>query len=331
MKKYYFCIFALAISTALLPYKSSGQKKFQVNTNYFVTYPEKLMLRLFLSQKFAPFTIGSQSSPELNYKTNSKLSLGAGFTYKVATLNLSYGFSFLNKDKGLGKTKGLDLQLHLYPHQWAIDILGTFRTGYYLDPGNHSGFNFTNYYNRPDIKRKIEGLSVFRVPNAEKFSYRAALNQNDVQIKSAGSLLFGAEAYHGSIAGDSALVPTSASSIYKQAGVEEITFISVGPGIGYAYTLVMAKNFFISASAIGSLHVNFSTEEKDGTKLKKTSILPGGIYKAAIGYNTSSWSISANLLGNVLYAGSETSSQKYFVPTGNARFTIAKKISTRKH
>ena len=100
------------------------------------------MLRIYLSQKFAPFTISATGNDkDLNYKTNSKLSLGIGGTYQNITLNLSYGFSFLNKDKGQGKTKGLDFQFHLYPHKWAVDLLGTFRKGYYLDPKDNNGLN----------------------------------------------------------------------------------------------------------------------------------------------------------------------------------------------
>jgi hypothetical protein len=316
----------MCILFALVPDRCEAQKKFQTNDAYYTTYPDNKMLRVFLSQKFAPVTISSQGSPELNYKTNSKLNLGIGGTYKTVTLNVSYGFSFLNKDKGQGKTTGLDLQFHLYPRQWAIDLLGTFRTGYYLEPGDNNGLHLQNYYQRPDLKRHVIGLSVFRVPNASKFSYRAALNQIDWQIKSAGSLLYGGEAYYGSIKDDSALVPSLVNNIYEQAGVNDVTFFSIGPGVGYAYTLVIDKNFFITASAIGSLHLNFSTEENNNVKDKKTSVIPGGVYKAAIGYNSSTWSITANLVGNALYVGSASSSKEYFLPTGNARFVIAKRL-----
>lgn len=311
----------------LLPKNSMAQKKVSVDNGYYITYPDKLMLRLYLSQKFAPFTISADNSnKDLNYKTTSKLTLGAGFTYRSLTLNLGYGFTFLNPEKGRGKTKGLDLQFHLYPKKWAVDLLGTFKKGYYLDPKDDNGLNLANYYQRPDFKRNIVGLSVFRVPNSGKFSYRAALNQQDWQTKSAGSILYGGEAYFGTVKGDSALVPGQASSNFKQAGVDRVNFLSIGPGIGYAYTLVIGTNFFITGSAIGSLDVNFSTEETAGTKMKATSIIPGGIYKGAIGYNSSVWSVSATITGNALYIGSKSSSKEYFMPTGNLRFTVARRF-----
>lgn len=333
MKKYetsFFLMVLLNFAAILISNCSIAQPS--IDNGYFITHPDKLVLRLYLSQKFAPFTISSSKNDEdLNYRTNSKLNLGVGATYRNLTLNVAYGFSFLNKDKGQGKTKGADFQFHAYPHKWAIDLLGAFLKGYYLDPKNKNPLNLTGYYRRPDLKRNIMGLSVFRVPNADKFSYRALLTQNDMQTKSAGSLLYGGEAYYGIVKGDSALVPVQANSNFKQAGVAKVNFFSIGPGIGYAYTLVISKHFFIGASAIADAHINFSSEESSDGKHKKTSLLPGGLYKGALGYNSSTWSFGATILGNILYAGSASSSKEYFLPTGNFRFILAKKLSVKKH
>ena len=332
MKKFQdcFCIFfILSLIIVLKPDKCMAQKA-SIDNGYYITYPDKLMARVYLSQKFAPVTISSDNNQDLNYKTNSKLNLGIGGTYRAITLNLSYGFKFLNKDKGKGDTKGLDFQFHLYPQKWAIDFLAGFIKGYYLDPKDNNGLHLVNYYQRPDFQRNLIGVSIFRVPNTGRFSYRAALTQNEWQTKSAGSLLYGGEAYYGVIKGDSALVPELVSNNFPQAGIDRINFFSIGPGIGYAYTLVIDKNFFITASAIGSLDVNFSTEERISDKKKAVSITPGGVYKAAIGYNSASWSISANLTGNALYAGSESSTKEYFLPTGNIRLVLAKKFELRK-
>ncbi|MEP6582747.1 MAG: DUF4421 domain-containing protein [Ginsengibacter sp.] len=322
---------ALIFCTFLLPHESKAQKKESIDNGYYITYPDRLMLNVYMSQKFAPFSIYTRNGQELNYRTNSKLTLGAGFAINGLGLNLAYGFKFLNKEKGRGKTTGLDFQFHLYPHKWAVDLLATFRKGYYLEPSSDNGLSLADNYLRPDIKRHVIGLSAFRVPNSHKFSYRAAITQNDWQTKSAGSFLYGGEIYRGSITGDSALVPSKVSNDFDQAGINEITFLSIGPGLGYAYTLVIDKNFFITGSATASIDLNFSAEEISGNKKKKTSLIPGGVYKGAIGYNSDTWSVSANITGNALYAGSESSSKEYFLPTGNIRFIVAKKLAPRKH
>ena len=185
------------------------------------------------------------------------------------------------------------------------------------------------YYRRPDLHRNIVGISVYRIANPDKFSYRAAFNQKDWQTKSAGSLLFGAETHYGILKADSAFVPANAGNNYGQAGINNIQFFTIGPGIGYAYTLVMSKHLFVTASAIGSVNVNISGEQTSDGKTTKTKILPGGNYKAAVGYNSAAWSITAALLGNAVYAGSSFSRKEYFLPTGNVNLVVAKKFGTK--
>jgi hypothetical protein len=135
--------------------------------------------------------------------------------------------------------------------------------------------------------------------------------------------LYGSEIHYGVVRGDSALVPFGASPDYVQAGIDKIQFFSVGPGIGYAYTLVLGKHFFVTASAIASLNVNLSAESTGIIKNTVTKILPAGNYKAAIGYNS-------DLIGNALYAGSAVSHKEYFLPTGNVSFMVAKKFGTKR-
>jgi len=327
----FFCLFFIqSLLWTLLPGISTAQKRVPIDNGYYITYPDKLLVRVYLSQKYAPLTVsGSNNDRELNYKTSSKLALGIGATYSNITLNVSYGFTFLNKDKGQGNTRGLDLQFHLYPHKLAIDLLGTFRRSYYLDPKDNNGLNLSTYYKRPDLKRDIIGLAVFQVPNAGKFSYRAALTQKEWQTKSAGSLLYGGEAYYGTIKGDSSFVPILVASTFPQYGVHQINFFSIGPGIGYAYTLVLHKNFYVTGSVVGAVDVNFSTEEQAGGNHKKVSVIPSGLYKGGIGYNSATWSIGASIAGDALYVGSASSSKEYFMPTGNLRLILTKKIGLK--
>ncbi len=311
-------------------FSDSLKNSFSINNGYYIEYPRQFILRIYLRSKFAPFTISSKGKEDLNYKTNSKLGLGLGFTYKALTLNLAYGFNFLNPENGKGKTKGTDVQLHLYPKNWAIDATGSFLQGYYLDPKDYNALNLSDYYLRPDLHRNVIGISGYRLSNPDKFSYKAAFTQRDWQIKSAGSFLYGGEINYGVVRGDSALVPFGASPDYVQAGIDKIQFFTIGPGIGYAYTFVMGKHFFITASAVAGVNLNVSTESTGIIKNTATKILPAGNYKAAIGYNSSSWYVSASLIGNALYAGSAISKKEYFLPTGNVSLMVAKKFGTKK-
>jgi hypothetical protein len=156
--------------------------------------------------------------------------------------------------------------------------------------------------------------------------------QNELQKKSAGSLLFGGLVYYGQIKADSALVPKQVEDGFPlAAGINKINFFSVGPAIGYAYTVVIEKHFFITGSLVASLNLNFSSEEEINGKKNKVAVTPATIYKAAIGYNSSTWDISANWAANASWITRVSSSKEYSVPTGNYRIILAKKIVLKRN
>src|SRR5690242_4460180 len=122
--------------TCLISFYGRGQKV-KPDTDYYETYPDKITARVFLSQKYVHLNFPGKTEQvsDLEYKINAKLNLGVGITVRNISANIFYGVSFLNnKDSAKGKTKGLDLQLHIYPGKWAIDLLAVLPKGFYLDP-----------------------------------------------------------------------------------------------------------------------------------------------------------------------------------------------------
>lgn len=148
-----------------------AQKDFPHDTSYYETFPHKVTGRIFLSQKYVHLNFPAKDNnlPDMEYKANAKMNLGIGVTFNHFSINLFNGFSFLNKSKEeKGKTKGLDLQMHLYPRRWAIDLLVLFPKGFYLDPKGYASGDPNKYYYRPDIQFTLLGLSTYRVPNKTK-------------------------------------------------------------------------------------------------------------------------------------------------------------------
>ena len=121
------------------------------------------------------------------------------------------------------------------------------------------------------------------------------------------------------------------SSFPKASGIDNVNVFGVGIGGDYAYTLIIAKHFFLTGSAIVNLNANFSAMEDMNDKKNKTSIKPSAIYKAAIGYNSDSWDISANWVANGLLARGNDFSDDFLVSAGNYRLIFSKKIALRKH
>ncbi len=306
------------------------QKSVINDTAYYERYPDHLTTRVYLSQKFLKFTIPSSTMKDVEYKANTKMNLGIGATYRNISLNVFYGFAFLNKDTAKGETKGLDFQFHLYPRKWAIDLVALFPKGYYMFPKGYAT-SPGKYYYRPDIKVRLLGLSAYQVPNKERFSYRAAITQNEWQKKSAGSPLYGGMIYNGVVNGDSSLVPRSIENGFAQKGITNINFTGVGAGLGYAYTLVIKKHFFITASTVGNLNLTITSEDGAQGKHRKTTVGPALVAKAALGYNSDTWNISVNSLGSALWSKGDFSPQQYYLPCGAIRMVVSRKFSLKKH
>jgi len=77
---------------------------------------------------------------------------------------------------------------------------------------------------------------------------------------------------------------------------------------------------------MANLNLTFTAEDGTAGKVRKTSVGPSVVAKAAIGYNSPNWSVSVNGLGNALWTKGNSSPKKYYMPTGALRLAISKKI-----
>lgn len=253
--------------------------------------------------------------------------MGVGATYRAFSLNLAYGFPFLNPDKGQGKTRYLDLQSHIYPRNWTIDFFGQFYKGYFLTPKGLGAATPQDFYVRPDLGISVFGLAVYNLRNGERFSYRAAFLQSEWQKKSAGTLLFGGEVYLGAVSADSVFVPSPLADNYAQRDVKRMRFVEIGPGAGYAYTFVYNKHWFATGAATLNLDLGFSREYYQERSADKFSVSPNFIYRGVVGYNSNSWNVNLSLVGNSIGVRGASWKNDYKFRTGNYRFTIAKRFA----
>jgi hypothetical protein len=294
---------------------------------YFVTNPELITTRFYFSQKYTAFTLRApQGAQDLKYRPNTNLNMGVGASYQNVTLNLAYGFDFLNNEPEKGKTKFLDLQFHSYPKKWTIDFYGQLYKGYYLSPRGFAANNAASFYLRPDAGVNLFGLAIYYVFNDKKFSYRAATSQTEWQKKSAGSFLFGGEAHYGVIKADSSLVPGKLDNPYPQTGINNIRFFSFGPGFGYAYTVVMQQHYFVTGSLSINLNLGFSTETDQAHITNNVYATPISTFRFSGGYNSSNWHISATWTGNNLPVQGAASPNNYILQTGTVQLKFGKKI-----
>lgn len=298
------------------------------DTSYYESYSQSIIGRLYFSRKFTSLELEKSSGSRLRYQPNTPLNMGVGITYHMLTVNLAYGFSFLNPEDGKGKTKYLDLQTHFYAREWTIDLLGQFYKGYYLTPKGLAARSPDSFYIRPDIRIDMIGGAAYHLSNSDRFSYRAPMFQDEKQKKSAGSWLFGGEIYYGTIKADSAVVPSALKEQYTQGGVRSLRFLKIGPGAGYAHTFIIASDFFCMASLQANLGVEF-THQSGGLvgKGERVSLSPGYIYRLVLGYDKGLFNVNISAVGNQLNIKSGVSDDKILIGTGAYRLTFTRRFN----
>jgi Domain of unknown function (DUF4421) len=299
------------------------------DSSYYASYREKLTARTYLSRKYTTLKMTPPDDiiPMMKYRPNTKLNLGIGATYRSLTLNIGVGIHSIHPNEERGDTKYLDLQAHFYARKWNFDLLGQFYHGYYMSPQGLGSADGKSFYVRPDLRVQIGGLATYRALNDRRFSYQAGLVQNEWQKKSAGSILVGGEAFYGAIHGDSILVPASIDSSYAQRGIDRIHFFEMGPGAGYAYTVVIKQHFFLLASFTINLDFRFSREMEIGHDADKLDITPNFIVHAGAGYNSQNWNLSVLWVANQTHVSGEASKYRYTLSTGNYRLIFAKRFT----
>ena len=302
----------------------------QHDSTYYVSYEDQITGRFYFSKKYTSLKFRDRDEDyNLTYRPNTTLNMGVGATYQWATLNLAYGFGFLNPERGKGKTKYLDLQFHTYTRKLIIDMFGQFYEGFFLTPKSTNNTN-SEYYLRPDLNVNQIGASVQYILNHKKFSYRASFLQSEWQKKSAGTFIFGAEVYGGRVKADSTIIPTMVNSEEADRDIELLRFFEFGPNAGYAYTWVVREHFFLTGSASISLDYGESTiSDKNGNRTEK-GISPNTFLRFFGGYNSNRWAISLIYVTNVVSLATGDVDRQIILNTGNFRINYIYRFAPSK-
>ncbi len=287
----------------------------QVDTSYVVKFKRELALQAYLSKKYTSLSYQFPSEyNEHEYMPNSRTRLGVGVMWKAFALYLGYGFKFLN-DADKGNTKSLDLQLHYYGRRFLIDFFGQNYQGFYMEYPEKSG----NYVLRPDLKIFQYGVVGQYVFNGNKFSYTAAFNQDEWQKRSAGSFHLGLGLYYSLMMADSSYL--LGGTIVNH---QELRSVLVGPNLGYAYTFVIGRRFFITPSLTVGLHVGFTSVDK--WQNKDVDAYPAVFPRIALGYNAERWALCLSYTNNkVSTAKSEDATLK--LNTGSLLLIFSRRFS----
>ncbi|MCH7411139.1 DUF4421 domain-containing protein [Belliella sp. DSM 111904] len=269
----------------------------QADSTYYVVYPDKLTTRVYTSRKYTALEVRDRvSGNKLRFEPNSTLNMGVGATYNNLTLNLAYGFGFLNPDRGTGESKYLDLQAHAYPKNLVIDLFGQFYRGYYVDLSSHD-FSNEPFYVSPTMRVHKFGANVQYLFNGDKISLRAAFLQNEWQKRSAGSPLLGFEIYGGNVLDEQGIIPVGFLDD-ESRNFQRSNYFQFGPNVGYAHTFVILKHFFITGYASTNLSLGHQNLAFANGFENRWAISSNMFLRGFVGYNSEKWSVNFNYVHN---------------------------------
>lgn len=299
----------------------------QHDSTYYETHNNVMHGRLALIQKYNVLhyknTVENRTT---KYFPHTIPGIGIGFTYDWVTVNLSYGFRFNGKEREKGKTKYLDIQLHSYAKKFIIDMFAQRYKGMYV-PGDKDVDG--NFYHRSDLESRLMGGGFQYVLNNKRFSFRSSFLQTDWQKRSAGSLLFGFEAYVGRVTADSSLLPFRTDADPSGSVAKKDFFWQIGPTIGYAYTVVIKRHFFLTGSFAESFNYvrRVMTEESD--RLATSQIDANPSYRVIAGYNTYRWGIAFFYVNNRVNIPGAMSVHKLAVSSGTFRVNFVYRFKSK--
>jgi hypothetical protein len=312
------------------------------DTSYIHSFKKHIIITIPLSTRFLNFEITdwrSPKKPRLQYSTNQQYDLGISINSRWASLLMSTGVVFFNKDsKTKGETKQTDYQFNIYGKRFTTDANLQSYKGYYIkNSGSYDSWNSLNtsgqpYSVRPDAQALSMGVNTYYVFNYKKFSYRNSFAFTETQLKSCGSPLVGGYWSLLSIAGDSSLVSYPFTmDIDSNAYVRSGAALTFGINAGYIYTVVIRKKFYITFSAIPGFGLTRNNYTRSNDSKYEGPV--SGNYKVnlrtAIGYDNGKFFCGTMAMTDYYYYSSE-SNVTFDYSYGKARIFVGYRFDVRK-
>ena len=261
-----------------------------------------------ISTYYQPIILSHKTEGESSstYIPNTPVGIGLSFTYK--NISLAGGIEppfFRNPD--YGKTTFFALQAHYYGRKFLLDLFFSKFRGFYFNKGE-------TVFLYPDIRLIQYGISGQYIFNHRNFSYKAAFNHSERQLKSAGSFQLGGGIYYNQVSADTSLVLNEQNALNNY---------QIGVTGGYVYTFVIKSDFFATVGV--SVGINAGTEKLGK---KEITLSPNAYPRIAVGYHANTWSIGLSCAINRTYIPNHETSSTLVLDTIYAQMLFTKRFGT---
>ncbi|OYT11154.1 MAG: hypothetical protein B6I18_05370 [Bacteroidetes bacterium 4572_112] len=303
-----------------------------------VDLSDKLSLWLYGINKEYLFTIANQSSRKhLDFKPNAAVKMGFGFNYKWLGLGFAFNMPWAKSDDDIyGHTTRIDLQINIFTRSFGMDMSAQYYKGYYIsNPNDFMNWTRPQYPLLEDLSTLSTEVSGYYFTNNKKFSYRAAFVRNEIQKKSAGSFIIGSYLRSDVAESPTGFIPSELPIELRDTfNIKSFSSLNLGIAMGYTYTFVFLKNFFINLSLVPGIGLKASSmyDNKD-VITNNNGISIRWVARLALGYEhekfflgITSISTSNTIVYDNLSAHSSNVKIRFFV---GKRFNIKKNNKTK--
>lgn len=268
---------------------------------YIESYAQDLVIKLLAINKFNFFRINDKiNDSSLRFRPDRKLNLGFGVSYKWFALDLAFNFG-IAEDSDFNNKKSFDFQGTIFGGKHYMSGGYQYYYGYQItDADGISSSDLPDDIIRHDIRTANVSLQYFFAYNYDKFSLKASFIQNEIQKQSAGSLLIGARFNLYTMDADSSIVPEIAKGNFEESVYLTNVFTSsVGINLGYMYTFVWNKKYYLTLGLIPGVGINLGDYKTDYKFPLKTQFSLGTATMNAIGYNSRKFFGGIQVTGDV--------------------------------
>lgn len=329
-----FAIFSIVFFSCLFVFPQQNTTDVITNDSVQVYYSDQsdlLALRLYLLLKFNTIDI-SKNDKHYILAPNSPLAIGAGFNFKGIGLALGIGLPHTSKNlHKYGSTTRFDVQMSIYSRLIGGDAYFQLYKGYYnANPEDLISWDKDYYPKIPDMESISIGANIYYVLNHKKFSNKAAYSRTQIQQKSAGSLALGYFFNYDEVDSPNGFIPDEfPDSIGADFDVKSFRYIATGFSVGYMYTWVISKSFFLNGSLIpGFGYKNIRLTDGAGESGVEQQPHVQLLMRGALGYENKHF--YAGLTGMALIRNVKYKDYEINLATEQVRFFIGKRFGVGK-
>lgn len=224
--------------------------------------------------------------------------VGMGISYKFLDVDFSValkGTSYLKESRS--NLKQFRLGASYTRRKFALRGMISDSKGFVVEDGDSVS------QSKPEIREFRLSIQATFILNHRHYSYAAALYQNEIQIRSAGSLLFRIEPFYRKLGSTGAILPGTTKANGSEDGLEYIYApgLLLMPGYGQAWTWKNGR-YFVSPMLCAGGGVAFNTYKGKSLEKSYMSWEYGASLMVSAGINSNRWygRVQVNALGGYL-------------------------------